>query len=586
MISNFQFWSLGGSGEVGMNSLFLHFGETLVPIDAGILFADPNDFGIESLHADYVKLFEDHRPKFWLITHAHEDHIGAVAAMIEAAAARDDFEVPLIYAPLFACELIKEKVLDDPRTPRARRFVDRLIPIESGKVVRLAADLNVRFIEIRHSTLQCHALAFEWTHESGAVTRVLHTSDFKLDENTYEDGVIGLDAFDCFGGESPDFLLIDSTNSERDGHTVPEKTVIPNLRHLIEGEEGRVYVSLFSSNVYRMAALLNMAKDLGRAVCLAGRSFNSVHRIARDRGLYGGSCPDLRGAELMAPEDIKRVERGRQMVVCSGSQGERRSVLMRMSQGQHPDFRVEPGDAVILSSKMIPGNEKSISRLINGLLRQGARVHWGDAAKERAGGPIHGSGHARRDEIRAVIERLRPLHVIPVHGELRQLMACAEIASESCDAEVHVCENLTRLDFERHGRTSWVASGRQTLPYEGRMLRFETFSTCSLDPFLRVRKRAAQGGLVSLCIDSMGRSQLACEGVLPSFGPANERLAINLREEILDWAQRRYQGLVREGAFQASERARFENESAEELSRLVRKISGSRPFVIVHLVGL
>jgi ribonuclease J len=586
MISNFQFWSLGGSGEVGMNSLFLKFGETLVPIDAGILFADANDFGIESLHADYARLFEEHRPKFWLITHAHEDHIGAVAAMIEAAAAVEDFEVPLIYAPLFACELIKEKVLDDSRTPRARQFVERLVPIESGKPLSLAPDLIVRFIETRHSTLQCHALAFEWTHESGVVTRVLHTSDFKLDENSYEDGVIGLDAFDCFGGESPDFLLIDSTNSEREGHTVPEKTVIPNLRHLIAGEEGRVYVSLFSSNVYRMAALLNMAKDLGRAVCLAGRSFNSVHRIARDRGLYGRSCPDLRGAELMAPEDIKRVERRRQMVVCSGSQGERRSVLMRMAQGQHPDFRVEPGDAVILSSKMIPGNEKAISRLINGLLRQGARVHWGDTAKERAGGPIHGSGHARRDEIRAVIERLRPLHVIPVHGELRQLIACAEVASDACDAEVHVCENLTRLDFERHGSSSWVASGRQTLPYEGRMLRFEGFATRSLDPFLRVRKRAAQGGLVSLCLDSAGRSQLVCEGVLPSFGQANERLATNLREEILDWAQRCYQNLAREGAFQSSERSRFENESAEELSRLVRKISGSRPYVIVHLVGL
>jgi len=586
MTSSFRFWSLGGSGEVGMNSFFLAFGETIVPVDAGILFADQNDFGIESLHADYSRFFEDYDPSFWLITHAHEDHIGAVAALIEAAAVREGGRVPLIYAPLFACDLIKEKVLDDLRYPHAKKFVDRLVPITAGEALELAPGLLVRFIEARHSTLQCHALAFEWRETSGDVTRVLHTSDFKLDENAYEDGVIGLSAYDCFGGESPDFLLVDSTNAERDGHTVPEKTVIPNLKRLIAQEKGRVYVSLFSSNVYRMAALIAMSKELGRAVCLAGRSFNAVHRISRDRGFYGRICPDVAGANVVAPEDIGRYDRHRQLIVCSGSQGEKRSVLMRMSQGTHSDFRVEKGDAVVLSSKMIPGNEKSISRLINGLLRQGAYVLWGDHAKDLAGGPIHGSGHARRDEIRAVIELLKPKHVIPIHGELRQLMACADLARAVCDAEVHVCENLTRLCFERERGGAWHAGESQSVPYEGRMLRFEAFTAHSLDPFLRVRKRAAQGGLISLCLDSMGRAHLSIDGVVPSMGDENMRLSESLREQVLDWAHLRFRALQREGAFQLSDRTRAENEIADELSRMVRKISGSRPFVTVHLVGL
>jgi len=586
MTSKFQFWSLGGSGEVGMNSLFMRFGETLVPIDAGILFAEPNDFGIESLHADYLRFFKDHSPDFWLITHAHEDHIGACAALIEAAASYSDDKVPTIYAPLFACELIKAKVLDDIRAPQARRFMHKIVPIESGRSLQLAPGLSVRFIETRHSTLQCNALAFDWKDSSGRVTRVLHTSDFKLDENTYEDGVIGLDAFDCFDGEAPDFLFIDSTNAEREGHTIAEKTVIPNLKRLIANEEGRVYVSLFSSNVYRMAALMNMAKDLGRSVCLAGRSFSSVHRIARDHGFYGKICPDLQGAHILPPEDFLRLERRRQLVICSGSQGERRSVLMRMSQGQHSDFKVEEGDTVVLSSKVIPGNEKSISRLINGLLRQGATVQWGDIAKVAAGGPIHGSGHARRDEIHAVIERLRPHHVIPVHGELRQLKACGDIARDACGGEIHICENLTRLKFETGLSGVWEIESREPLPYEGRTLRFESFTALSTDPFLRVRKRAAQGGFISLCLDSMGRVSLACEGIVPRMGDDNQRSLESLRENILDWTQSRYKYLYRDGVFQQQDRSQSENDMGDELSRLVRKFSGARPFVVVHLVGL
>jgi ribonuclease J len=584
--STFQFWSLGGSGEVGMNSLFMQFGETLVPIDAGILFADPNDFGIENLHADYTRFFSNHSPSHWLITHAHEDHIGAVAAMLEAAALHDASKVPTVYAPLFACELIREKISDDVRYPRARRHLDKLTAIRTGEDVVLGPGLKLRYVEVRHSTLQCHSLAFEWQEASGDVTRVLHSSDFKIDEHSYEDGTIGLDAFDCFDGQSPDFLFIDSTNAEREGHTVAEKTVIPNLKKLIEAQEGRVYVSLFSSNVYRMAALMALAEEVGRSVCLAGRSFNTVHRIARDHGLYGKSCPSHKGAQLGAPEDVVRRDRRHQLVLCSGSQGEKRSVLARMSQGKHPEFRIAEGDAVILSSKTIPGNEKPIARLINGLLRQGAKVYWGESAKIVAGGPIHGSGHARRDEISAVIARLKPRHVIPVHGELRQMKACSELATQAGAGEVHVCENLTRLKFERSAGAEWKKTDVETLPYEGRILRFENFTTHSLDPFLRVRKRAAQGGLVSLCLDSMGRVKVACEGVVPILGEHNERMTENLHNQIEDWAQLRFKYLSREGVFHLEDRTTHENDLADELSRFVRKFSGVRPFVVVHLMGL
>lgn len=589
---DFKFWTLGGSGEVGMNSLILQFGDTLLPIDAGVLFADPNDFGIESLHADYDTFFKVHRPDFWLITHAHEDHIGAVAALIDSAV-RAGLKIPTIYAPVFACELIREKILDDTRYKKAKRHMDSLVPVEPDSVVNLGNGLQVRFIEARHSTLQCCALAIEWTAADESKTRVLHSSDFKIDENIYEDGSKGLSIYEnAFDGAPVDFLLIDSTNAERDGHTVAEKAVLPNLKRLIEKQVGRVYVSMFSSNVYRMSALMSLSDSLGRSVCLAGRSFNTVHRISRDKGLYDKYCPPMNDSILQSPEEIARKAPREQLIICSGSQGEYRSVLNRLSQGRHPDFLLQEGDAVVLSSKTIPGNEKSISRMINGLLRQGAQVFWGDYAKVQAGGPIHGSGHARRDEIRAVMNAVRPANIIPVHGELRQLKACGELAVEAAKSwdktcDVHVCENLTRLSFAYDDvAEAWTLLDREVMPYEGRILRFGDFTAHSLDPFLRVRKRSAQGGVLSICLDSMGRSKINISGLLPAAARDSATNLQHLEEGISRWLSNYYKTLQRDGIFSQSDKTEYEELLADEVTRYVRRVTGVRPFVICHLLGL
>jgi ribonuclease J len=591
---DFKFWTLGGSGEVGMNSLVLQMGETILPIDAGVLFADANDFGIENLHADYEEFFRQHDPQFWIITHAHEDHIGATAALINAAI-KIRSKAPIIYAPVFACELIREKVLEDSRYDRAHQYVNCLREVNPGETIEPLEGLKIQFIEGRHSTLQSCALAIEWADKFSKKTRILHTSDFKIDENSYEDGVKGLDIYSAFGEEEVDFLLVDSTNSEREGWTVPEKIVIPNLKKLIDMQEGRVFVSLFSSNVYRMASIMALAKEINRAVCLAGRSFNTVHRVASRKALYDKYCPSFSGVEITSPEEIVRRERNKQLIVCSGSQGERRSVLNRISSGQHPYLKVEPGDAVILSSKTIPGNEKSISRMINGLLRQGAHVYWGDYAKVQAGGPIHGSGHARRDEIRAVVDRVRPKHIIPVHGELRQIKSCAELCLEVAEtwreknklAQVHVCENLTALNFERqNGNGDWEKASEEVMSYQGRILRFDNFTAHSLDPFLRVRKRSAQGGVVSLCISSNAHIALSFDGVMPVLGERASQNIEALKEKIEEWAQVQFKGLQREGVFSLPELKKHEDDLADELSRFVRRITGVRPFVICHLVSV
>ena len=581
----FKFWSLGGSGEVGMNSLLYQFGKTLVPVDAGIVFANANDYGIESLHADYAKFFKKHSPKNWLITHAHEDHIGAIGALFEGAV-EAGAEVPEIHAPLLAAELMRLKVLEDTRYPNAHKHVDKIKNAPLNEWFQLGA-VEVRFIEGRHSTLQSCSLAFRWT-ENNEKLSLLHSSDFKLDSEEYEDGVKGVEIYDVFDGKRPDFLAIDSTNSERAGRTVSEKEIIPNLKNLLEKQEGKIFVTLFSSNVYRVSTLLSLAKDLKRTVCLSGRSLLNIHKIARENGFYGKSCKDIDGVEILPQDEMKNQPKHKQLIICSGSQGERRSVLTRLAMGSHSDFKVEEGDSVVLSSKTIPGNEKAVSWLVNSLLREGAQVYWGSYAALQAGGPIHGSGHARRDEIAELISMLKPKNIIPVHGELRQLKSCAELAQQLMQTEgwigdVHLIENLTELSFSHDGET-WRMVEKNDLEYKGRLMRFGNFTAHSLDPFLKDRKASAKGGMVSICLDSMGGVKLQLRGVLPEKGPDSEEIAQGLNEQILEWAHRKYKALLKERVFSLSDRASYEDAVSQELSRVIRRIVGVRPVVLCHLV--
>lgn len=587
--SAFRFWSYGGSGEVGMNSLFFEFGEEVIPVDAGIVFASENDYGIQSLHADYQQFFMQHQPRLWLITHAHEDHIGAAAAVLEGAHLAGA-EIPRIVCPPLAADLIRAKIAEDVRYPHAHLYSNAVEEVEIDEWWDYNG-IQIRFIEGRHSTLQTCAVAFRWKTQENDL-KVLHTSDFKMDDDEYVDGVKGPEIYDVFDGKRPDFVFIDSTNSEREGRAVSEAAIVPNLRSLFDQQEGRIFATCFASNLYRLATLLSLARDTGRSACLAGRSLQNIHRIGQKRGFFGKLCADISGVDLLSPEELASRKGDKQLIICSGSQGEQRSVLSRLAGGRHPNFRLRDGDAVIFSSKTIPGNEKSVSWLTNSLLRGGAKVFSGEVALAAAGGPIHGSGHARATELRELLQMLRPRNVIPVHGELRQLRACAEMAenlvrSEGWASDVHVTENLTRLSFGWDADAeSWGIVDREELEYQGRILRFENFTAHSLDPFLRDRKVGATGGVVSLAIDEAGRCRLSLRGVVPSKGALATDMKEGLEEQILDWAQGKHRRLAHENAFLEGNRAKFEEEMSDELGRYVRRITGFRPVAICHLVAL
>ncbi len=585
-MSSFSWWPLGGLGEVGMNCMLFKFGETVIPVDAGILFADPNDFGIEAIFPNFDEVLKIHKPKYWLVTHAHEDHIGAIPAVLSRCHELK-IEAPEFLLPPFAAALVRERLKDDSRFKGVMNFYDKIKSVEVNSKWQIG-EVCAHFIETRHSTVETCSIAFEWKDPAtGVDLRVVHTADFKLDSNKFEDGIKTAQIYRAFGNKNPDFLFIDSTNSERPGHSVSELEILPGLERLINDQSGRVFVTLFSSNVYRLAALAAIGHKVGRHVCLAGRSMQTAFRVAEELGILKNSTPDFSKSKILDPSEISSQPPEKQLILCSGSQGEFRSVLSKLAADQHPHFVLHPGDSVIFSSKMIPGNERPVSRLINGLLRQGAKVFWGDYGKSHAGGPIHASGHARSGELREVMETLKPRHIVPVHGELRQLKSCAEIAEVAGaswgmdSSKIHVVENGSRLEFSSKSG-DWELESKQINPTPPRMLRFESFVATSKDPFLRVRKKVAQGGLVMVSLDSLGRSRINISGMLP-LGEGGEKIHESLIEEISNWVHGKYKSLLREDAFHG-ENSQIEGELCDELSRFLRRISGIRPYVQFHIM--
>jgi ribonuclease J len=574
-----EWWPLGGLGEVGMNCMVFKFGELVIPVDAGMLFADANDFGIQVLYPDFRELLSTWRPKHWIITHGHEDHIGAVSAVFQQCEELG-VDLPLFYAPPFASELIKDKLLDSQRLTNGSRFFSQIKVVPTNCILELD-DLKIHFLETRHSTPDTCSIAFEWKPPGCDSFKIVHTSDFKIDVHEFEDGVKTAELYNVFDGQQADLLFIDSTNAEREGTSVSEIDILVGLEEILKESSGRVYVTLFSSNVYRIAQLMQMAHRQGRFVCLSGKGLQTAFQKAEQLGMLGRSLPPLQGVRRLEASEMNAHPPSSQLIICSGSQGEQRSALARLAQNQHADFRVEKGDTVIFSSMTIPGNEKSASRVINGLIRQGAKIHYSVNQFK----PIHASGHAKRDEIRAVSKVLRPRYVVPVHGELRQLSSCVEAIQEVSGnwnlkkENFLVCENGDRLQFEWNSELgSWNFSKKipsaEALP---RMLRFEQFSCGSKDSILKDRKKAALGGVVSAWICHDGTVGAQVRGILPE-GQSVDVL------EIERWLASEYSELESRGAF-SREDFSLENEVADNLSRFVRRLCGIRPFAMVHIIG-
>jgi len=396
--------ALGGLGEVGRNmTVFEHDGRMLL-VDCGVLFPDPDTPGVDLILPDFSAIdgrLDD--VEALVLTHAHEDHIGAVPYLLRR---RPDI---LLVGSRLTLALVASKLTE-------HRIVPETVEVDAGATIRLGP-FGLEFFAVNHSIPDALAVAIE----TGAGL-VLHTGDFKMDQLPLDGRLTDLGGFARLGAKGVDLLMSDSTNAEVPGIVISEREIAPVLSEVFIGAEQRIIVSCFASHVHRVQQVLDVAAAHGRKVALVGRSMVRNMGVARDLGYLrvpmvpGGLIVDMRDAEELPPDQI--------VLISTGSQGEPMSALARMAGRDHP-IRIARGDTVILASSLVPGNETAVSRVINDLTRLGARVvHKGNAL-------VHVSGHAPAGELLYVLNMVRPGNFMPVHGEWRHLKAHAELAAQT-----------------------------------------------------------------------------------------------------------------------------------------------------------
>lgn len=393
---------LGGVEEVGLNMTVLEHGDDIIVIDAGLMFPEEDMLGVDFVIPDMTYIIENReRLRGIVLTHGHEDHTGALPFLMKGLREND---VPIYGTPL-TLGLVRHKL--------AEHHLDdvKLISVKPRDVIELGA-FSVEFIRVTHSIVDGVALGI-----STPLGLVVHTGDFKLDPTPVDGELLDFHKFSEYGERGTLLLLSDSTNAERGGFTYSEKEVRRAFEDIFSTAEGRIIISTFASNIHRIQQAIDVAVKFGKKVILCGKSIIGNAQIALDLGYL--KIPRDTWLRLDA---LPRLKDNEVVIITTGSQGEPMSVLSRIATGEHKQIRIHEGDTVILSAKMIPGNERSIGRIINHLFRRGANVIYEKVSE------IHVSGHASKEELKLMLNMVRPKYFVPVHGEYRFLVSHARLA--------------------------------------------------------------------------------------------------------------------------------------------------------------
>jgi ribonuclease J len=393
---------LGGLGEFGLNMMLIEYGDAAIAVDCGLMFPDANLLGIDLVIPDVSYLLEHQdKLKAIVLTHAHEDHVGALPYILK------HLEVP-IYGTRLTLGLLANKLKEHDLEDTAD-----IHEITAGAPWDIAP-FRIEGIRVTHSLMDCVALAIETP-----IGTVIHTGDFKIDNTPMEGEMFDFQRFAAYGEKGVLLLLSDSTNVERAGYTPSEREVGTNLEQIIEHSTGKVLVSTFSSSIPRIQQVIDISERCERRMVLSGRSMIRNSQVAADLGYLR-----LPRSFMTENEGWQDLPADRLTFLTTGSQGEPLSALHRIALDDHKNIKVAPGDTVILSSKFIPGNEKTISDLINHLYRRGAEVHYEKVSE------IHVSGHASQEELKTMLQLTRPRYFVPIHGEYRQLVRHRRLAQE------------------------------------------------------------------------------------------------------------------------------------------------------------
>nr|MBE6544505.1 ribonuclease J [Oscillospiraceae bacterium] len=392
--------SLGGLQEIGKNMTVFEYGDDIVVIDAGLGFPDDEMLGVDLVIPDISYLVKNaHKIRGILITHGHEDHIGAVPYVLQ------QIDVP-IYGTRLSLGIIEGKLDENPPP-----FEPELYTVEAGDVINLGV-FKAEFVHVNHSIADACAIALKTP-----VGTVFHTGDFKLDVSPIDGKMMDLTRIGEIGKSGVELMLCESTNAERAGFTASERTVGSSLERIFaQYEDKRLIITTFSSNVHRVQQIINASHNHGRKVAILGRSMINVIGAAAELGyidLPDGVLIDIRDINRYRPEDIT--------LITTGSQGEPMSALYRIAFSEHDRVKISSGDVVVLSSSAIPGNEKLVGKIINALVKNGVKV-VNDSTED-----VHVSGHACREEIKLMMALLKPKYLMPIHGEYRHLYANKDI---------------------------------------------------------------------------------------------------------------------------------------------------------------
>ncbi len=540
---------LGGAGEIGMNLSLYGYGDKWLMVDCGVTFADDRTPSIDVFVPD-VSFIEERRKDLLglVLTHAHEDHLGAVAYLWER------LQCP-VYATPFACGLLRRKLVE---TGLERRVPISEVPPGGGFTLE---PFSVDFIRLAHSIPETQALVIETP-----AGRVLHATDWKLDPDPLIGPQTDEEALRAVGAKGVVAMMCDSTNVFVPGTTGSEGPLRGSLADVVAAQIGRVVVTLFASNVARLESAIMAGVAAERSVCLVGRSLLRIADIARECG-YLQDCP-----EFVDPRDVGYLARENVLILATGSQGEDRAALARIAMDDHRDISLQDGDTVIFSSREIPGNERAIGRVQNALARLGVKI-----ITEREAF-VHVSGHPARDELATLYSWVNPPLLVPIHGETRHLLEHRRFAESKGIPATAVAENgeMLRLAPGPAEVVGNVSTGR--LGVDGKRL------IPSTGEVLRARKRIGFSGVAVATLVFNAKGQLIDEPQLSAPGVFDdEDVDTDAFDRAIDELEDTVLGLA--------PKARKDDDAVEEaarraLRRVMHAETGRRPQVQVHIVRI
>ncbi|MCA1816749.1 MAG: ribonuclease J [Acidobacteria bacterium] len=542
---------LGGIGEFGMNCMAVRYGDEMLILDAGMGFPEESSYGVDVCVPDFDFLdeYKDDITAI-ILTHGHEDHLGALPYLLKK------FNVP-VYCSHFTAGLAESKLEEHELTRDV--LVHR---VEPRQVVEIGA-FSVEFIRVSHSLVDCFSLAI--TTPAGTI---IHTGDYKVDETPVIGEAIDLRTFRRYGQEGVLALLSDSTNATVPGRTPSERAVIPAFQEIFAEAEGRIIVAAFASSIHRLQIVFDVAQQYDRKVCVLGRSMLKNVEIAERLGYL-----DVHENEVISLQQAKQMDDSDVVFLVTGSQGEPRAVLMQLATQGYKGLQIGDGDTVVLSARIIPGNERAISRLIGDIYKRGANII---DEKRRL---IHVSGHASQEDIRILVEAVRPEFVVPIHGEYRMLYRHKEYLKN------HVGYDEEHIVLIENGDVLELEEGRATI----------------IDKRDVKRTFIDESGFEEIEYETVReRKQLAYDGVLTPVVTINEKSgALEATPEIVargvigaegaDGMMRDLQRVVTEAVESATSAERndlslLKERVRVELKRFVQRETGARPVIVPVVV--